>query len=79
MISKQTVLTIIVICISFIFINISGILYDIYDHTIPEKKNPLFWSLAIAFSSAGGVILLRLVTKKLLLENIINHMDNIKN
>ena len=79
MISKQTVLTIIVICISFIFINISGILYDIYDHTIPEYKNPFFWSLAIAFSSAGGIILLRLVTKKLLPENIISHMDNIRN
>lgn len=47
--------TVVVLC--FIFIMIGGIFFDLHEHTPAYKRSPLYWPIAIAFSSAGGTTL----------------------
>lgn len=68
-------LTIILIALSFICIG--GTLYDLNTHQ-KYHTQPLFWSLAIAFSTAGGSIILGLFLKHLLPSNLMKEMIDIK-
>ena len=69
-------ITIILLSISLMFIgcafydlNSSG---DAYDH------NPIYWPLALGFTSTSSVILLGLIFKYLMPDDLMNEMQTIK-
>jgi hypothetical protein len=60
------------------FILIGGALFELSNSQDSIDNQPLFWPLAVGFSSAGGAIIIGLFLKHLLPDAIMNEMINIK-
>ena len=61
---------IITIIVALILINLGRICFDI-NSNVPYKYNePIYWPLAIGFSSIGGFIIVNLILKNILPEEI---------
>ena len=78
MLSRKNVNLLTIILIAMSFICIGGTFYDLNNSQDMHMKQPLFWPLAIGFSSAGGALLLGLVLKTLLPTELMDEMQTIK-
>jgi len=75
--NKDTVLLLTTIVIALILINIGGMFFDIHNN-LPYKYNePIYWPLAIGFSSAGGILIVRLILRTILPSVIYLNMKDI--
>lgn len=75
--NNNTVILLTTIIIALILINIGGIFFDIHNN-LPYKYNePIYWPLAIGFSSAGGILIVRLILRTLLPSSIYLNMRDI--
>ena len=74
---KETTILLTTIVIALILINIGGIFFDIHNN-IPYRYNePIYWPLAIGFSSAGGLLIIRLILRSILPRDIYLNMRDI--
>jgi hypothetical protein len=78
MLSRKNVNLLTIILISISFICLGGTFYDLHSSQGMHMKQPLFWPLAIGFSSAGGGLLLGLLLKIALPEELMLEMRSIK-
>lgn len=78
MLSRTNINLITIILISLSFICIGGAFYDLHTSQDMHMQQPLFWPVAIGFSSAGGAILLGLFIKTFLPTELLNEMHDIK-
>jgi len=75
--NRDTAILLTTIIIALILINIGGIFFDIHNN-LPYKYNePIYWPLAIGFSSAGGILIVRLILRTLLPNVIYLNMKDI--
>ena len=75
---NKNILLIVTIIISLIFMNIGSIFFDIHNNLPCEYNEPIYWPLAIGFSSLGGIILVRLILYKIIPTDIWKNINNIK-
>ena len=67
-----------IIIISLTLINIGCAFFDIHSN-IPYKYNsPIYWPLAIGFSSIGGIILTNIIIKYIIPDSIYKNINIIK-
>lgn len=78
MLNRENINLLTIILIAFSFICIGGTLYDLHTSQDMHMSQPLFWPLAIGFSSAGGALLLGLLLKFALPDELMTEMQNIK-
>lgn len=78
MITAHTVNLITIILISLSFICIGGVFNELYKNENTATSKPLLWPLAMGFSSAGGCIIIGLILKHLLPDEIMAEMIDIK-
>lgn len=78
MLSRKIVNLLTIILIAMSFICIGGVFNDLSNSQDMHMRQPLFWPLAIGFSSAGGGLILGLVLKHFLPFELIEEMRNIK-
>ena len=78
MLTQENVHLISIILISMGLIFIGGALF--YQHSVLpiHERNPVFWALAIALASGGGSVLVGLIMKNILPEDLIKQMKNYK-
>lgn len=74
---KETTILLTTIVISLILINIGGIFFDIHNNLPYIYNEPIYWPLAIGFSSAGGLLIVRLILKNILPRDIYLNMRDI--
>jgi len=75
--NKDTVLLLTTIVIALILINIGGMFFDIHNN-LPYKYNePIYWPLAIGFSSACVILIFRLILRTILPSFIYLNMKDI--
>jgi uncharacterized membrane protein len=79
MLSKKNVNLLTIIIMAFIFIFVGGVLYDLSNNQESHTTQPLYWPLAIGFSSAGGAILIGLFLRTLLPVELLQEMRDLKN
>lgn len=78
MLTQANIHLISIIFISMGLIFIGGALF--YQHsTLPiHERNPMFWALAIALASGGGSVLVGMIMKHILPEDLIKQMKQYK-
>jgi hypothetical protein len=75
--NKNTVVLLTTIVIALILINLGGVFFDIHNN-LPYKYNePIYWPLAIGFSSAGGILIVRLILRTILPPTLYLNMKDI--
>lgn len=75
--NKNTVVLLTTIVIALILINLGGVFFDIHNN-LPYKHNePIYWPLAIGFSSAGGILIVRLILRTILPPTLYLNMKDI--
>lgn len=75
--NRETSILITTIIISLILINIGGIFFDIHNNLPCKYNEPIYWPLAIGFSSAGGILIVRLILRSILPNEIYSNMKYI--
>lgn len=78
MLSRKNVNLLTIILIAMSFICIGGVFYDLSNSQDMHMRQPLFWPLAIGFSSAGGALMIGLLLKHFLPFEIMEEMRSIK-
>jgi len=78
MLSRENVNLLTIILIAMSFICIGGVFYDLSNSQDMHMRQPLFWPLAIGFSSAGGSLMIGLLLKHFLPIEIMEEMRSIK-
>jgi hypothetical protein len=72
--NKKTTILLTTIIIALILITIGGIFFDIHNNLPYQHNEPIYWPLAIGFSSAGGVLIVRLILRSILPNDIYMNM-----
>lgn len=75
-ITKKDVNTATVVILCFVFIMIGGIFYDIHEHTPAYRRSPIYWPIAIAFSSAGGTTLFGMLLPLVMPQDILSAIQS---
>jgi hypothetical protein len=78
MLSIQNINLLTIILLAMSFICIGGVFYDLSSSQDMHMRQPLFWPLAIGFSSGGGSIIIGLLLKHLLPTELMDEMRSIK-
>jgi len=58
------------ILIALILVNLGSLFFDINSNTPYKYNEPIYWPLAIGFSSMGGIIIVNLILKCLIPSDI---------
>jgi uncharacterized membrane protein len=78
MLSKKNVNLLTIIIIAFIFIFIGGVLFDLSNNQESHTTQPLYWPLAIGFSSSGGALLIGIFLRTLLPFELLQEIQELK-
>ena len=78
MMTQKNVNMLIIIILAMIFITIGGTFYDVHSHLQMHEREPILWSLAIGFSSAGGALILGLIVRHFVPNDVMCEMRNIR-
>lgn len=66
------------IIVALILINIGCMFFDINSNVPYQHNEPIYWPLAIGFSSTGGFIIVNLLLKYIIPSDIWNNIKYIK-